>query len=259
MYKLLRHTLNPVNTAAYFAPTSQVVVDLAPPETSYCRDLGKIDCISGGAITNAALYCLARIPAVTAGGRIIEPDRYDFSSLNRCMLSRRSRSNRLKAADLAETLNEGLRLTPVAQLFNLALLQTIAPLAPMLIVGVDDIPSRWAVQEAMPQWLTVGATTHWSAMASFHSDGLACARCLHYEDDPNGGLIPTTACVSFWAGLLMATYLARRTAGSAIPVAEQQTFLSPFRPSSAFPAAVPVRSDCPICHALAGRGRRDAA
>jgi hypothetical protein len=69
------------------------------------------------------------------------------------------------------------------------------------------LPTRCAVQQAMPQWLVIGATTYWSAMASFHSEGLGCARCLHNEDEPGDGPIPTTACVSFWAGLLTAAYL----------------------------------------------------
>jgi hypothetical protein len=77
----------------------------------------------------------------------------------------------------------------------------------------------------MPEWLVVGATTHFSAMVSFHSEGLACAHCLHNEDDPGKGPIPTMACVSFWAGLLTAAYLARHAVGKTVPADEQQVYL----------------------------------
>jgi hypothetical protein len=247
MYKLLPRTLSPENTAARFANTDKIRFELAPPDTPFCRDLGEIDCVSGGAITNVVLYCLARIPAVTARGRIIEPDTTDLTNLNRYMLLLRSNRDTPKAHNLAEMLGGGLRFRPLPQRYEPALLNSIEPLAPTVVVGVDHIPTRWAVQQAMPQWLVIGATTHWSAMASFHSEGLGCARCLHNEDDPGDGPIPTTACVSFWAGLLTAAYLARHAAGQAILVNEQQVYLTPFRPENAFPSAVVLRQDCSTC------------
>ena len=258
MHKLLPHALSPENTAARFANTDQVRFELAPPDTPFCRDLGEIDCVSGGAITNAVLYCLARIPAVTAKGRIIEPDMAGLSNLNRYMLLLRSGCETPKAHDLAQTLGGGLRFQPLTQRYEPALLDSTAPLAPTVVVGVDHIPTRWAVQQAMPEWLVIGATTHWSAMASFHSEGLGCAHCLHNEDDPGDGPIPTTACVSFWAGLLTAAYLARHVAGHAIPANEQQAYVTPFRPESPFYSAVAVRLDCPTCQPPPGSASQNA-
>jgi hypothetical protein len=245
--KLLPFALSPENTAARFAATDEFTYELAPPGTPFSRDLGEVDCVSGGAITNAVLYCLAKIPGVRAQGRIIEPDIADLTNLNRYMLLLRSRCGAPKAQDLAAIFGSDFRFTAVPQRYEPELLATIAPLAPAVIVGVDHIPTRWAVQQAMPDWLVVGATSHWSAMASFHSRGLGCAHCLHDRDEPGNGPIPTTACVSFWAGLLTATYLARRAAHQAISPSEQQIYLSPFRPESAFPAAVPIRRNCPTC------------
>lgn len=260
MHKLLQHALSRENTAARFANTDEVRFELAPADTPFCRDLGQIDCVSGGAITNALLYCLARIPAVTAQGRIIEPDRADVTNLNRYMLLLRSRGETPKAHDLAQMLDGGLRFQPLPRRYEPALLDSIAPLAPIVVVGVDHIPTRWAAQEAMPEWLVIGATTHWSAMASFHSEGLGCAHCLHNEDDPGDGqFLPTTACVSFWAGLLMATYLARHAAGRAIPANEQQLYLTPFRPDKAYPSAVAVRQDCSTCRPHSQSAFRGAA
>ena len=248
MRKLLPHALNVENTALVFADTERSRFELAPPDTPCCPNFGEIDCISGGAITNAALYCLARIPGVTARGRIIEPDVADLTNLNRYMLLLRSRLGS-KAHDLAQYFSGEVHFEPLAERYEPTLLESIAPLAPLVLVGVDHIPTRWAVQQAMPDWLVVGATTHWSAMASYHAQGLACARCLHNEDDPGDGPIPTTACVSFWAGLLTVAYLARHAAGEVIPNDWQQVYLTPFRPENAFPAAVAVRPDCPTCQA----------
>ena len=42
-----------------------------------------MDLISGGAITNAALYALLRIPEITAAIRVIEPETLDLPNLNR--------------------------------------------------------------------------------------------------------------------------------------------------------------------------------
>jgi hypothetical protein len=247
MRKLLPVALNPAGTAAVFADTDELTFSLAPADTPYCRDLGNLDFVSGGAIVNAALYALARIPAVNGRGRIIEPDTSAISNLNRYMLLLRSQLEGSKARDLAELLGNGLRFEPIDQLYEPELLKTIAPLAPTVVVGVDDIPTRWVVQQAKPEWLVIGATTHWSAMASFHREGLGCAQCLHPEDDPGVAPIPTTACVSFWAGLLAATYFARHTIGQTISIKQQQTFLTPFRPENPFRTAVHVRKNCPTC------------
>jgi hypothetical protein len=241
---------NPDSTSALFAPIEGVRFALAPDDTPYASDLGCFDCVSGGAIIDAALYALARIPAVRGSGRIIEPDCYAISNLNRYVTLRRSRTQLLKAHILAEVVGQGLRLTPIAERFDIHSLARLGDLNPRVIVGVDDIPTRWAVQRAKPFFLVIGATTHWSAMASFHRPGLGCAQCLHPIDDPNDAPIPTTACVSFWAGLLSATYLLRGINGQPLPPHEQQIYLTPFRPENPYRAAVSARASCPTCASL---------
>lgn len=256
MQKLLPVSPSPSNTAAVFAETDELAFALATADTPYCRNLGDFDCVSAGAIVNAALYSLAHIPGVSGRGRIIEFDLSAASNLNRYMLLLRSQIGGPKARDLAILLGNGSRFEPVAQRYEPGLLETIAPLAP---VGVDDIPTRWAVQRAKPEWLVVGATTHWSAMPSFHKKGLGCAQCLHFEDDPGDTPIPTTACVSFWAGLLAATYFARHVIGQTIPAKVQQIFLTPFRAESPFRAVVPIRRNCPTCQLVSASSSRGAA
>jgi hypothetical protein len=247
MRKLMPFALSPTNTAARFAVIDEARYQLASAEVPFRHDLGEVDFVSGGAITNSTLYCIARIPAGTMRGRIIEPDNADLSNLNRNMLLLRSGCGTPKAHGLVQILGGGLCFEPLLHRYDSKLLESIAPLARNIVVGVDHIPTRWSVQQADPERLVVGATTHWSAMASFHSQGLGCAQCLHPRDEQGDEIIQTTACVSFWAGLLSAVYLVRLATGEAISAKEQQVFLTPFRPDGVFVSAVAFRANCPTC------------
>jgi hypothetical protein len=252
MLKLLPYAINRDMMAAVFATMDRAEYRLAPRDAPYVQDLGKVDFISGGAINGSVLYALARLPAVRLRGRVIEPDAYAPSNLNRYPLMLASQVEFDKATTLAALLGGGITLEPVVARYALG--SPFEPLAPAVIVGVDDIPIRWDVQRSGPDWLAIGATSHWSAMASFHEGELGCAQCLHPEDDPGDAPIPTQACPSFWAGLLVAAYLARHAAGREIPTAEQHVFLTPFRPERACTGAVPIRPDCPTCRASRPRG-----
>jgi hypothetical protein len=99
-----------------------------------------------------------------------------------------------------------LSLTAIAVHYAGGHVEEVGAFAPKVLVGVDDIPTRWNVQLQQPHWLGIGATTHWDAMAAYHEQGLACAQCLHPRDDPTTALIPTVAFVSYFAGLLLACY-----------------------------------------------------
>lgn len=234
-----------------FAPATDVVFALAPEGTPFVRQLNIFDCISGGAIINAILYALARVPGVEGRARVIEPDTADTSNLNRYMLLRRSSLKENKARDLAAILaGSGLTIEPVPKRYESAQLPSLLPLAASVLVGVDDIPTRWLVQRAGPGWLGIGATTHWSAMASFHIPGLGCAECLHPTDDPGNAPIPTVAFVSFWAGLLTAAYFLRHRAGQAVPIGVQQIYLTALRPEHPSWSPVPKLRGCPSCAAL---------
>lgn len=252
MRKLSDNALNPSRFAAYFRDTRRLTYELAPPDTVCDGVLGDLDFISGGAITNAALYALARVPGVATRGRIVEPEEADLSNLNRYMLLSRSRCDNAKANDLATILApQGFHFTPVKLRYEPGTAQSLMPLASTVVVGTDDIPSRWLVQHSSPALLVIGATTHWSAMASFHRAGIGCAQCLHRQDDPGNAPIPTVAFVSFWAGLMVAVYVLRHASSPAPAEGEQQMFVTPFRPERPTVSAVPIWRGCPTC---GGRG-----
>ena len=253
MCKLEPHARNPALMAKMFAPSADVGFALAPAGTPMTSALGEFDCVSGGAIIQSVLYTLTRLPGVRGHARVIEPDFADLSNLNRYMLLLHSQLGAQKAKDLEEMCTgSGLVIEPIPKRYEPKQVEAIA-LRELALIGVDDIPSRWLVQRAKPTWLGIGATTHWSAMASFHVPGVGgCAQCLHPVNDPTDAPIPTVAFVSFWAGLLTAAYFLRsKSGGLRDGVTEQQIYVTPFRPENPVWAAVPTRSGCVTCKALA--------
>jgi hypothetical protein len=62
MRKLERYARNPAMMMEMFAPSADVEFALAPAGTSITSELGEFDCLSGGAITQSALYALTRLP-----------------------------------------------------------------------------------------------------------------------------------------------------------------------------------------------------
>jgi hypothetical protein len=251
--KQLQHLArNPDRMTSVFADTTDAEFALAPTDTPICPSLGDFDCISGGAIVNSVLYALARLPGVSGNVRIIEHDRSALSNMNRYMLLLSTHLKTLKAEDLAAVCNgAGLQIQPLNERYEQRHVDAMRP-ATAVLVGVDDIPTRWLAQRANPNWLGVGATTHWSAMASFHRLGLGCAECLHPTDDPSDAPIPTVAFVSFWAGLLTAGYFLRHLGGTLIGADDQQVYLTAFRPENAMHSPVTIRRGCPSCKAVAG-------
>ena len=246
MHKLADFAHDRKQFAEFFALLSNTTLVLAPETTPMVRALGAIDIISGGAITNGLLYALARLPNVTGVGRVVEPDIAEMSNLNRYMLLTMGDLEEPKAERLAALELGGFTLKPLLWQFETR--DSIGAFAPRVLVGVDDIPTRWAVQRGMPRYLGIGATTHWSAMASCHRPGEACAGCAHPRDDTMAGPIPTVAFVSFLAALLQATDLLRDLAGA--PAAETLTYVTALRADRVWRAPVAERPNCPVGHGL---------
>ena len=209
-------------------PGRQVNLDLSRYQVNDRVGLGEVDVISGGAITNAALYTLLRIPALTAAIRIIEPDSLALSNLNRYALALRSMTGWRKTRALQNFQTPSVTITGFDQRLDDTTVPLLAPLAPKLLVGVDHIPSRWAAQHAgIASWLGIGASSHDFALISAHPAGSACAGCVHPRDEDITGEIPTISFVSFWAGLLQALELIAHAAGKS-PDWTRSTHVWPF-------------------------------
>jgi len=252
MHHLRPWARNPARFHELFRFVTRVLFELAPAGSAQGGSLGDFDFISGGAITNNALYALARIPGVTGHGRIIEPETGEITNLNRYMLMLMSDVDIHKGRMLQSKMRPELSLETIPLRFTSDDLQQIGGLSSRVLVGVDDIPSRWQVQAHHPTWLGIGATTHWEAMASYHAQGLGCARCLHPRDDPTVGVIPTVSFVSFFGGLTLATYMLRAVGAGQLSLDQQCSYFSPLRPEFVWRTPVAIRPQCPTCMGLCG-------
>ena len=193
-----------------------VRVDLGHPLLNTdAVDLSDVDVVSAGAITSAALYCLRRLVGVRGQFRFFDEDTLELSNLNRYMFGRRSDLGRNKAELLSGYKTPNVKISYVPTMFSDQWVKEHGPLAPTVLVGVDDIPSRWTVQRAAPLWCCVGATSHlWPVLVSTHNDGEPCAGCAHPNDSDVDGEIPTISFVSFWAGILQVRALLLHALGA---------------------------------------------
>lgn len=211
-------------------PDRRIELDLTAYQVGRPLHLGEVDVISGGAITNAALYALLRVPEMTASMRIIEPEALDLTNLNRYALARRSMVTSLKTTILEGFASTDVHIVGLEKRFDEDTARSLDRMAPRLLVGVDHIPSRWAAQQAAirsSSWVCVGATSHDFVFVSTHPLGSACAGCAHPRDESLAGPIPTISFVSFWAGLHQALELMTDAAGRA-PAWARSTYIWPF-------------------------------
>jgi hypothetical protein len=250
MRRLRDHAPSPAHFDAEFAATPACRFELAPPGALYAGALPPADLVSGGAIGNALAFCLLRMPGLTGELGVLDDDRSDLTNLNRNAMLRRSAVGALKVDDLAGHATGGVRLLPRPIRYTAG-----QPLARQVLIGVDDIPSRWAAQATGPDWIGVGATAGFAVQVSEHQPGEPCAGCLHPQAAGASGPIPTAAFVSFWSGLLLTGRWLRRLAGQPDPRA--QTYFSPLRPEG-WPYAsfaVAANPQCPVGCPASGSAR----
>lgn len=214
-------------------------------------DFGDVDIISGGAISQATLYALLRLPHARLSGRIFDDDETEPSNLNRNMLTTIDDVSVKKVTVVERRCNLRLAMRGIGEPFPGRSAES-RTLASRVVVGVDHIPSRWEVQRRAPGWLVVGATSHFNVSSSSHAPSEACCGCLHPIDEPGGQAampIPTVSFVSFWAGLVTAVRLIRECLGKPCPPERQQLWLSPLRMDRALAAwwmPVSPSKNCPV-------------
>jgi ThiF family len=224
-------------------------------------DVGEVDIVSAGAISQAALFALMRLPNLRMTGRVFDDDTTAASNLNRNMLSTIGDVGKEKVSVVAERCSPSFALTPIPRRFASGAPEA-QQMAPLVLVGVDDIPSRWQAQRCTSGTLIVSGTSHFSISSSCHRPNDACCGCQHPLDEvgrPN--TIPTVAFVSFWAGLAMAVRLIRHTLGLPYALDRQHLWLTPLRtdqPYATLWSPVQPRIDCPVRCERSRRETRDA-
>jgi molybdopterin/thiamine biosynthesis adenylyltransferase len=184
--------------------------------------IGAFDAVSGGAIVNGLVATLLQLPNIDGDMRVIESELADLSNVNRYLQLRGDDDERAKIDVLRDASTPSLRITGVPQRFTEETREQLRPLRERVFVGVDDIPSRWLIQEEWPESLIVGATNDHEAIVTSHHPGDPCVGCAHPDPlSPNGEFIPTISFISFWAGLLqVCTLLAELAEG---PTARRYT------------------------------------
>lgn len=255
MHQLRAFASNPLLFDQLFAYCNNATLELAPAPTPPTSDLGAFDFISGGAITHCTLFALARLPRVTGRVRVIEPESSDLTNLNRYMLLLRSATRQAKGLALRSLMPLGFELQAIQARYDGGRMATLGDFAPAVLVGADDIPTRWKIQAQNPPWLGIGATSHWASMVSCHTHDLPCARCLHPRDEVTIGPLPTAPFVSFFAGLMLACYYLRMRAGKSIGHAEQYVYGTPFRPEAIWRSPVSARAECQNCRLITVRSK----
>jgi hypothetical protein len=214
-------------------------------------EFGVVDFISAGAISQATVYALLRLPRVRLRGQIFDDDETESSNLNRNMLTLIEDVGASKVGVVERRCSPNLSIRGVKERFP-GNSSNLRRLAERVVVGVDHIPSRWEVQRRAPGLLVVGATSHFSVSSSSHAPDEPCCGCLHPRDDPDSQdamPIPTVSFVSFWAGLVTAVRLIRESVGKPWPRTRQQLWLSPLRmdrPLAAWWMPVPPSKNCPV-------------
>ena len=212
-------------------------------------DLGAVDFISGGAISSAALHTLLRHAGVRGRARVIEPDRLALSNANRYLLMRLSQLGYLKVDSLAVWQTPSFRIDGVPLRLEEHTLAELRPFAPRVLVGVDDIPSRWVIQREWPGWLAVGGTVHFTTVVSDHRPGPGCVGCIHPMDDGIAAEIPTVAFVSYLAGALLSARLLLEASGRPSASASRALELATLRldlPDAIWRHPVLPNTACPV-------------
>lgn len=209
-------------------------------------DLGMLDIISAGAITDALLWALRARGGVMGRGRVFDDGVFDATNLNRyqSLGVLAAESGFGKAGHAAASAPVGLLLVPIGRRFVEADLPTAAP---TIVVGADDIAVRHLAQRAGPDWLGIGATGHFEARVTEHWPGGPCAGCAHpHAEAGDAALAPTCAPVSFWAGLVLAARLLRAASGRRERADSYVTYYPLTAPGPGLAGDVPSHPLCPV-------------
>ena len=168
--------------------------------------LEEIHFVSMGAINSGVLYALCAVPGIKGNIVIIEPEKLDFSNLNRYAFSlAKDAAEQIPKIESAERFI-GARLK-VNKTFKESYKTVAKDIGSMdfAVVGVDNVEGRWDVQGDNPRNLICGGTVMDQIRLSTHKAGKqgACLKCLDPEPLPIGeDPIPTISFVSVLAGVL---------------------------------------------------------
>jgi hypothetical protein len=249
---LLPHCANPGHFRGLFAPANEATFEVAPESTPKISELGQFDIISAGAVSNGFLYAMMRLPHVSGTCRVLDEDISEAGNRNRNMLLMPCHLRHPKVQVFEEFGGE-LKVKGLPRHFRET---DVASLAPRVVVGVDDIPTRWTLAGARVDWMGVGATSHFAAMVSVHYSYAACAACLHPRDETIEGATPTVAFVSFMSGLMVAGDFLRDVGRAEARLMSHYRYVVPLQMDGEWEGNVAPIENCPAgCPASRRRAR----
>ena len=156
-------------------------------------DLGEMHLIGAGAIGSSLCYALSCCGDRVEGSiQAVDPERLEPSNLNRYMLAtyNEAKDELLKVDSLRKIQSNRLKIIGKTMRFQ-EFIRGQASRIHMAVVGVDDIETRWRVQETFPHNILNGGSELGYVQISRHSDQdfleKACLGCLN----PIGSILPT--------------------------------------------------------------------
>jgi hypothetical protein len=221
-------------------PVFDVPIDVNGP-----IDLGRLVVISAGAISQQFLLALTAVEGLSAELVMFDRDKTALSNANRCPYVMVDELGRPKVIAIGGLLPVRIRLTPIPNHLS-GETRASVPTGSAIVVGADDISVRHLAQRLDPDWLVIGATSHFLALVTEHPLGEPCAGCAHVRLGDEIAVIPTWSIISFWSGFLVALRVIARATGRPYPPSRRVTNFWPLRPESIFEHELAFSRDCPV-------------
>jgi len=221
------------------APVRDFLLRFPDPSLSLAH--GRVGMVSAGAITNSAMFLLARA-GIELQLDLWDGDTLKLDNFNRYPLFDVRQLDMLKVDALASLELPLLTVNPIPRDFD----SRETADAGIFVVGADRIMPRWEVARRRPATAIVGSTDHYLTLNSIHwSDRDGCPACLHPHDDGINGDVPTVSFVSFAAGLEVARLVAQPPEGASW-YALTRTWLRPDVELARRTGSVPRNPECPL-------------
>jgi len=145
--------------------------------------IGDVGMVGVGAVANAAIWCLAGMDRLHGRLALIDDQTVDLSNLQRYVLALAGDVGAVKVEHAAASLDAtGVEVHPICGRFEDAVDDRVAE---TLVVSVDNVDGRRAVQAVLPRLAINGWTSERGLGASWHEFGTK-GLCLACEYHPTG-------------------------------------------------------------------------
>jgi proteasome lid subunit RPN8/RPN11 len=159
--------------------------------------------VGAGAIGNCVAYCLTSLPSASGNLTVIDPERVETTNLNRYVLATITNLRAYKANLIKKRLKEKFDVKSFLRVYQKYPHRREHDL---VVVGVDNVKTRWDVQLDFPRVILNGGMYADSFTISRHDDFLnkPCLGCLYSSYvEMRHAKYPAASFVSMFAGALL--------------------------------------------------------